>query len=269
MVLLSSKKRMVLHPLELVIRRCPVCLKDTEQDAFYAERPDFSTEAMTPTTPQFKVMVSPADSHGTNWSIVSRCRECGYLYKVTGIQQYRMKEIKAGVKQDVMTAIFCCDICYNEEARYEPAEIFIRLSEGKSVYLCEKHAADAEREKSKTGSYASLINRFNVWRINDAMPKAVQLGDGTVVAFIGDRGYMEQILVDLAKSGESKVQDLARRIMEKSPVHRTQGLIEEQVKDLARLSLVEERGVGSVLKSRHVRLTAKGMLVAGMLGSAP
>ncbi len=264
MVLVSEKKTMKLHDLELVIRRCPVCLKDTEQDSFYVQNPDFCVEAMTPTTPQFKVDVVPREEHAMNWYIVAMCRECGYLYKVTGIPQYKLKELKPQRILDVELALFCCDICYNEEARYENADIFIRLSEGKSVYLCERHAAEAERSKGKEGSYAALINRFNVWRINDAMPKAARLDDGRVVALVGDRGYMEQILKELG-SGDATLNELVGRLRERSLVHKTPELVKSQVKLLESMGLVREKASEGILKRRKLSLTETGRQTGGKM----
>ncbi len=265
MVLVSERKTMKLHELELVIRRCPVCLKDTEQDSFYVQNPDFSVEAMTPTTPQFKVEVIPKEEHAMNWYIVAKCRECGYLYKVTGIPQYKLKELKQPKVIDVELALFCCDICYNDEAKYENADIFIRLSEGKNAYLCERHAAEAEKERARDGSYSSLLRKFNVWRINDAMPKAVQLADRRVVALVGDRGYMEQILKELA-SGEAELQDLVDALKGRGSIHKTPKLIELQVRSLQALGLVMERHTGSVFRKRYVSLTYIGEQVADKIG---
>ncbi len=265
MVLVSSKKRMTLNPLELVIRRCPVCLKDTEQDAFYANNPDFTAEAMTPTTPQFRVRVAAAEEHKMNWYIVSKCRECGHLYKVTGILQYKMKAITKPVVKDVDLALFFCDICYNEQMKYEPAEIFIKLSEGKNVYLCEKHAAEVGKEKEKSKSYASLIGRFNVWKINDAMPKAVQLQDGTVVVLVGDRGYMEEVLRTLYESDGLSIEELVGKMKEGSLIHKTKNLMESQIEALKSLGLIEERKGSGIFGKKHIFLTDGGRLVAGKL----
>ncbi len=266
MVLLSATKRMDLHPLELVIRRCPVCLRDTEQDSYYVSGPDFSVEAMTPTTPQFKVTVVPKEDHRMNWYIVARCRSCGYLYKVTGIPQYKIKLLRPADVKYVPVAIFCCDICYNEECRYETAEIFINLTEGKSVYLCEPHAKEVERQKDKDGSYAELINRFNVWNVNDAMPKAVQLDDGRVVALKGDHGYMEQILKKLTGTKEAEFGTLVKSIKESGLTIRTPRLIESQIEGLIRLALVFESQRGGILRKRYLSLTDLGRDVVEKLG---
>ena len=265
MVLLSSTKRMDLHPLELVIKRCPVCLRDTEQDSFYVSNPDFGVEAMTPTTPQFNVVVVPKEDHKMSWYIVARCRSCGYLYKVTGIPQYKIKLLKPSEAADAKIAIFCCDICYNEEYRYETAEIFINLSDGKSVYLCNPHAAEVEGRKEKNGSYSELVNRFNVWKANGAMPRAVQLKDGEVVVLKGDRGYMEQILRELSGAQWMELGDLMRGIVRHGIAHRTPKLIESQVEGLKGLLLVGEARSGRIIKRRRLFLTGKGKKVAGML----
>ncbi len=266
MVLLSSTKKMDLHPLELVIRRCPICLKDTEQDSFYVSDPDFSVEAMTPTTPQFKVTVVPKEEHKMNWYIVARCRSCGYLYKVTGIPQYKIKLLLPAEVKYVPVAIFCCDICYNERCRYETAEVFISLSEGKSVYLCEPHADEVERMREKDGSYADLINRFNVWKVNDAMPRAVRLDDGRVIVLNGDRGYMEQILRKLLEVKELEFHELIKRIMEDGLTHRTPKLIELQIEGLLLLELISDASKGGILKKRYLSLTGLGRAVAEKIG---
>ncbi|MEM3839129.1 MAG: hypothetical protein QXF01_00935, partial [Candidatus Micrarchaeaceae archaeon] len=191
-------------------------------------------------------------------------RECSYLYNVTGIPQYKLKEIKKPHEEEVNLVLFCCDICYNEAARCRTAEIFIRLGEGKSIYLCKEHAVEVAQARQKLGSYKWLADRFNVWKINDAMPKAVQTGSGEVVALVGDRGYMARLLSSLSK-GEMDEAALLNSIKESSAVHRTERLIRDQINGLIKLGLVSSRQTGFAFRKRLISLTNLGKEVASRL----
>ncbi len=161
MVVISESKQLKLVSFEQIIKRCPFCLKDTQQTAYYAELPDLSVTVKTDTQPPEFIKVTPKIEHQYSWDVMAKCSECGLIYRISGIPRMRIPEIPQGAHLEQATVgLTCCDVCYRLDKRYVVGETFIRLSDSGNVYLCKEHADEAEAGHKKNKDYSALIDKL-------------------------------------------------------------------------------------------------------------
>lgn len=238
---------MELREFEPVIRRCPVCIIDTEQRAFYAYKPDFTVRADTPTNPSFPIILEPKVNHPFNWYVVALCKRCNYLYSVFGIEQYRIKNLPPQAKVwSVNLVQTCCDICYNEEYTYKLADVFINLSSGKPVYLCDEHSKETEKDK-RSENYSELNKRIDSWPKEKTVPKGVMI-TGEMFALDASR---EAILMKAYAAGNSSKEDLVGKSPEDA----------RSLDYLVRKGLLQDRPTGMLIKKSRFFVTDKGQEV--------
>ena len=161
MAIVSEKKVFELQRTMLVIRRCPFCLKDTEQNAYYARKPDLKINAALngrTFTLEYQARMP------FEWYGVSECKECGNVNVVQGVIPQINKDITGATRpQTVNLAYTCCDFCLHEEQSYALANMLMTLRNGRSLYLCERHAEAIKKEKGKRDSYDFLIPKIEAW----------------------------------------------------------------------------------------------------------
>ena len=162
MAIVSEKKVFELQRTMLVIRRCPFCLKDTEQNAYYAHKPDLKVNA------SLNGKAFAIEYQGRmpfEWYGIAECKECGNAYVVQGAIPQINKDITGTTKpQGVVLAYTCCDFCMREEQSYTLANMLITLRNGTHIYLCERHSDAIKKEKGKRDSYDFLIPRVASWK---------------------------------------------------------------------------------------------------------
>ncbi|MGC8479273.1 MAG: hypothetical protein ACP5M9_01210 [Candidatus Micrarchaeia archaeon] len=262
MVLISQKKSLDLIHFELIIKRCPICLKDTEQTAYYVHKPDLSVEFKTNTTPQVTIKVLPNIEHVYEWYVLATCSSCKYTYKVTGVPKMKEKEIpNKSIMKDIELVLTCCDLCYNEYYRYVVGDVFINLSTGGKVYLCGNHAKDIEAERAKSGSYSFLINRMRMWEENKEVPIVVNLKSGGDFILKSFDGLSTNILLQLLSNSEMPKAELYNSL-NKNFFKIKQKQLDECIGYLKGASLLTEKESGSFLKKRYLSLTTTGKDVA-------
>lgn len=162
MAIVSAEKRMDLQRTMLVIRRCPFCLKDTEQNAYYAHRPDLRISAVKDGN---EFVLEYRGRVGFEWYGMAECRECGNTYVVQGAMPQINKDITGVTEPKVVRLAYtCCDFCLQDEQNYALANMLITLRNGKSIYLCERHAAEIKKEKGKRDNYDFLIGKVEGWQ---------------------------------------------------------------------------------------------------------
>ncbi len=161
MAVVSEKKKLELQRTMLIIRRCPFCLKDTEHEAYYARNPDLKVSASL-NGKQFTLEYKGRMPF--EWYGVVECKECGRAYVVQGVIAKLVKDI-TGITEpkEVMLSYTCCDFCMHDESAYTLANMLITLRNGKSIYLCERHAGDIKNEKGKRDNYDFLMERTFAW----------------------------------------------------------------------------------------------------------
>jgi hypothetical protein len=162
MATVSEKKTFELQRTMLVIRRCPFCLKDTEQNAYYARNPDLKVSASL-NGKQFALEYRGRMPF--EWYGIAECKECGNAYVVQGAIPQINKDITGATKsQEVVLAYTCCDFCMHDEGTYALANMLITLRNGKSIYLCERHAGEITKEKGRRENYDFLIGKVALWK---------------------------------------------------------------------------------------------------------
>lgn len=162
MAIVSERKTLELQKTMLVIRRCPFCLKDTEQNAYYAHKPDLKIMK------QLNGKEFVLEWRGRmpfEWYGIAECKECGNTYVVQGAIPQINKDITGITKPEAVNLAYtCCDFCLNDEGIYSIANMMITLRNGQSTYMCESHAEQIKKEKGKRNSYDFLIGRIAVWK---------------------------------------------------------------------------------------------------------
>ncbi len=162
MAVVSQRKVMRLQRTMLVIRRCPFCLNDTEQNAYYAHKPDLR---ITAALGGKEFVLEWQGRMPFEWYGIAECKECGNAYVVQGAIPQINKDITGVTNpQEVRLAYTCCDFCVHEEMSYVLANMLITLRNGKSIYLCERHADAIKREKGKRDGYDFLIPKVAAWK---------------------------------------------------------------------------------------------------------
>lgn len=259
MALISQRKEFALIKLETIIKRCPICLKDTVQQAYYAQKPDLSVIAITPTDPPIEVKLSPELEHGYEWYVVAKCAECTYSFKVMGVPRMKVKDIpKESKNVDLNLALACCDICYNEDFDYKIGNIFINLSDGKKVYLCSKHAEGVENDKKKTGSYKTLSERIDNWKDpKEQRPRVIFLKNGKKLLFTAPTHIS---LLTVLKDKPLSPDEILTKLREKGNVI-NQDKLDEILEKLKGLSLLVSEKKGLIIKKEYVSLTEDGNYV--------
>jgi hypothetical protein len=161
MAIVSEKKLMQLQRTMLVIRRCPFCLKDTEQNAYYAHSPDLRVTASLDGK-QFAIEYRGRMQF--EWYGIAECRECGNAYVVQGVIAKLAKDLTGATEpKEVRLAYTCCDFCLHDEKSYTLANMLITLRNKQSLYLCERHADDIKNKKGRRDSYDFLIEKVAGW----------------------------------------------------------------------------------------------------------
>jgi hypothetical protein len=246
----SQKKNYELREFEPVIRNCPVCIKDTEQRAFYVYQPDRTINVETPTNPKVKLQLLQKFKMAYNWFILDVCKNCGNAYIVMGIEQYKIKNLpEKVVKIEVNLIQTCCDVCYNEWHNYRLADVFINLSGGGSIYLCTEHADDVEKERKRTGSYTTLVSRIGAWKAPSETPKAIQI-KGTLVILDGrDEAFLKKRFRDGANSRPMLISDDEK------------GDSAISLARLTKMGLLTEKKEGLILKKKRITITDLGVEV--------
>ncbi len=238
---------MELREFEPVIRRCPVDIIDTEQRAFYAYRPDFTVKVNTPTNPPTAITLEPKEEHRFNWYVVAKCKKCGYLYMVFGIEQYRIKNLPEAAKdEDVNFVLMCCDICYAEEYNFMVADVFINLSSGKGIYLCARHSSEVEKAERRPGSYEELNKRIQGWPAEKEIPKSILIR-GEMIALTE---YAEHLLRSAYQNGESTKEGLQQNGKPETAAMAYAYLLSR--------GLISEKSEGFLIKRQKVVITDKG-----------
>ncbi len=266
MVVISEKKVLELIKFEQIIKRCPICLNDTEQTAYYSHKPDLSVTTYTETSPAIKIKVLSSIGHMYEWYVLATCTSCNYTYKVTGVPKMKEKEIpKTSSINSIELALTCCDVCYNEYYRYVIGDIFINLSSGGKVYLCASHATTVEEEKQKSGNYNSFIKKMNYWENNKEIPIVIKTKSDE---FLLKRcnGLTAHILETLKESEELSKSELFNALSKRS-IKLKQAQFDEVVGYLKGMSLLEEKESGSFIRKRFFNLSKAGMEVAEVLNA--
>ncbi len=162
MTIVSQEKTLQLQRTMLVIRRCPFCLKDTEQDAYYAHKPDLRVDAEL-NGKRFAIEYRGRTQF--EWYGMAECRSCGNAYVVQGVLPQINKDITGKTEpRKVRLSYTCCDFCLNEDQVYAQANMLITLRNGRNLYLCDKHAEQIKNEKGKRSNYDFLIERSGQWK---------------------------------------------------------------------------------------------------------
>ncbi len=164
MAVVSERKTMALQRTMLVIRRCPFCLRDTEQYAYYAHKPELRIIAHSPAESGRETVLEYKGRMPFDWYGIAECKECGNTYVVQGVIQKLTKDI-TGITEEkqVRLAYTCCDFCLHEEHTYVLADMLITLRNKKSLYLCGMHAEYIKKEKGKKDNYDFLIQKTESW----------------------------------------------------------------------------------------------------------
>ncbi len=263
MVTITEKKILKAVRFEAIIKRCPVCLKDTEQAAYYAKSPDLSIKVRTDTDPQLVMTVYPKIAHRYEWDVLARCSQCGYTYRVMGVPKMKIKDIPKGVvAEEHEIALTCCDLCYHEYYRYTISEIFINLTNYGKVYLCEEHAQEAEQEKKKEGAYTSLAARLSRWSSAKEKPFVISLEGGRQLILRSEKGLNKQILLEIAEAGALATREIASLNSAKGASRQQ---IDDSISYLKGMNLVHEEHGGFVIKKPKLTLTDDGRLAADAL----
>ena len=266
MVVVSEKKRFELTEFEKIIKRCPVCLKDTEQRAYYSHRPDLTVSIKTETTPSVTIKILPELEHVYEWYVLATCLSCNYTYMVIGVPKMKEKDIpKRSSMENVELALICCDVCYNDYYRYTIGNIFINLTTGGKIYLCKHHAEEIETEKTKLGNYNNLIKRMGGWSSKKEVPIVVRTKNGTEILLKRCDGITITVLSTLFKNTSISRNELFS-IISKQNSGSSSRIIDESIGYLKGISLIEEHDAGSFIKRRVFSLSQSGKEVAEMLG---
>jgi hypothetical protein len=255
-LLVSEKKVLDLRRFETIIKRCPFCMEDTEQEAHYSHRPDLAVRAMSPTTPSTEVLIRAEEGHPFAWYVIAICSSCSYAYKVMGVPRMKVQLIPSEKEEkSIELALNCCDVCYNEEYIYAVGNVFIRMSEGGSVYLCDAHAEEIDAEKKIKGSYKGLAERMASWKSLEKLPYALDIDGRRIVIRHGKEGVRSL----LAMLGERRVAGRAeaeRSAGENGPV---------LLKYLEKEGVLGGRKEGRIIRKESVYLTESGKRAADIL----
>ncbi|MCL5428151.1 MAG: hypothetical protein M1321_03135 [Candidatus Marsarchaeota archaeon] len=263
MVIVSEKKAFEVVKFETIIKRCPICLSDTEQTAYYARAPELSVTVHMDTDPPCDMKVSQETGHAYEWDVLAECSRCHYMYRVMGVPRMRIKDIpKDTSAEEHELALTCCDICYNEYYKYTISDVFINLSNFGKVYLCGEHAREAEQERKKEGAYTSLAARLSRWSHVKEKPIVVHLEDGRQLILKSNKDISTRILAVLHMQGP----------MPRGDVRKDQRLrgsdgaaFDDAVSYLKGMSLIHEQQQGAIIKRQVISLTDEGRLAASAL----
>ena len=231
----------MLNRFETVIRRCEVCDRETEQEAYYAFKPDLSVKTLTPTTPQKTVTLLADEPKDYNWFIISACKTCGYSYRVTGVPDRKI----AGVKSDDAKSIrikqieLCCDECYNEEYACVVSTRFVMVK-GRRIDLCDTHAEEMGAQVKGSGEH-SVERRIRSWENAVKNPIAVEAADGKRIIIRADPGMARKAFENIAKGSSEGLKGY-----------------NEEITALVSAGLAVRKGI----ISKRVTLTARGLDVS-------
>ncbi len=269
MVVISERKTLELIEFERIIKRCPICLKDTEQRAYYSHRPDLTVRVKTETTPQIIIKILPSIGHMYEWDVLATCLLCSYTYRVTGVPKMKEKDIpKKSLMGDIEFALICCDVCYNDYYRYTIGDVFINLTAGEKVYLCKSHAGEIESEKTKFGNYNFLLKRIGTWSSKKEVPIVVRTKSGAELLLKKCDGITSVVLKMLLQN-----ETLTRNELFSAISKNTNGVnnrsIEESIGYLKGISILEEKEEGSFIKKRVFSLSESGKDVADAVANLP
>ncbi|MEM0201183.1 MAG: hypothetical protein QXD23_02145 [Candidatus Micrarchaeaceae archaeon] len=264
MVVVSEKKLLELIKFEQIIKRCPICIKDTEQTAYYSHKPDLSITTYTETIPAIQIKILSNIGHEYEWYVLATCTSCNYTYKVTGVPKMKEKDIpKTSTMNSIELALTCCDVCYNEYYRYVIGDVFINLSLGGKVYLCNEHAKSVENEKQKDGNYNFLIKKINYWENNKEIPLVIKTKSEELI-LKRCNGLTSSIFEILKETQELSKNELFNMLAKRSTKLK-QSQFDEVIGYLKGMYLIEEKESGSFIKKRTFYLTKSGTEVAEVL----
>ncbi len=267
MVVVSEKKRLELTEFEHIIKRCPICLKDTEQKAYYSHRPDLSIHIKTETKPPLTIIILPYTGHVYEWDVLATCLSCNYTYRVIGVPKMKEKDIpKKSVMADIEFALTCCDVCYNDYYRYTISDIFINLTSGGKVYLCKSHALEIETDKAKSGNYNSLISKMGAWFGKKEVPIVIKTKSGNELLLKKFNGITPTILKLLLKNEASTKNELFSFVLKNIDEINSREVL-ESIGYLKGMSLLEEKEDGFLIKKKVFSLSSNGKEVAEALSN--
>lgn len=254
-MIITESKQLKLVSFEQIIKRCPFCLKDTQQTAYYAEKPDLSVTARIETTPPIFIKVLPKMEHQYSWDVMAKCSECGLMYRISGIPLMKTKEIPPGAKLEyAKIGLICCDICYHECYNYRIGDMFIKLSDGGNVYLCEEHAAEAAR--GKDGDYPALSRKLSEWKTRKDVLRLVKTKQGLVIA-LRDNGGVSSSMLHILAGGEMQLGELKSKLGPEK-----QKDCDAYLEYLKRMKFVKEAKSGLLVKKSLLQLSPLGKQVA-------
>ena len=267
MVVIKQRKVIEVVYFEQIIKRCPVCLKDTEQKAYYAKNPDLSVTVTMDTTPQVTVKVSPGSSigHSFEWCVLARCSLCGCTYRVMGVPRMRVKDLQDNTSgEEHELALTCCDLCYHEYYKYTVSDVFINLSSGGSVYLCKDHAQEVEQEKKREGDYTTLAAKLQRWDGKKEKPMVIKLKNGKQLILKSEKGEIPEIITYIAKAGTVSRRELLE-LVAKTTKTINYNYIDECISYLKGMNLVQEQQNKLLIKRSKILLTDEGSMAAEAL----
>ncbi len=253
-----------MRPFEKIIKLCPFCLRDTEQQAYYVQNPSLDLTTHRPTVPPILVKVSAEEDHLFGWYVFSTCSTCGYTYRVMGVPKLRQGAIPyAGVKSFIKYALTGCDLCYYASMDCRLGRVFINLSNGMKVYLCDRHSRGVEEEKKITGSYSSLINKLGRWqKLGDTFGESITLDSGNEIAIRNASGSAEEVLLKLSSGSMGK-----ERLIGEAAGTKDRLAIEEDISYMLSAGILVSSSSGLLAKKEHLTLTDRGKALAGFLRS--
>ncbi len=259
MAIVSELKKFHMVRFESIIKRCPFCLKDTEQGAYYVQKPDLSVTVATNTNPPVTMKVHQEIPHQYSWDVMALCTECNMIYRISGIPMMKTREIPPGAKDEtVKLGLACCDICNMLYGRYRVGETFIRVTGFGHVYLCEEHAKEVEAKKGKDEDYKELIKLLKEWSKDGELPDALKINDQIVI--VRELGGATKEVLNLLKKDKAQSGAIEKAIAKTSSKHSPEWCIFY----LKGAGLVEEKQEG-IMRKRVLSVTDQGRAVAEKL----
>ena len=254
-----------MRPFEKIIKLCPFCLKDTEQQEYYVQNPGLDLTTHRPTVPPILVKVSAEEDHLFGWYVFSTCSECGYTYRVMGVPKLRQGTIPdKGVKSVIKYALTGCDLCYYASMECRLGRVFINLSNGMKVYLCDRHSRDVEEEKKTTGSYSSLIYALGRWqKLGDTFGDSIALDGGNEIAIRNASGSAIDVLLRLLSSGNMGKE----KLISEAAGTKDRLALEDDISYMLSAGILVSSSSGLLAKKEYLALTEKGKALAGFLRS--
>ncbi len=260
MVVISEKKKIEAVCFETIIKRCPICLVDTQQAAYYALAPNLSVTFTVDADPPCRVTVLQNLEHVHKWQVLAKCSVCNYTYRVSGVPSMKVKDIPTNISnEEHELALTCCDVCYNEYYKYTVSDVFIRLSNFGNIYLCSDHAKEVEQERRKEGGYTSLEARLSRWSIVKEKPISLKIDDGRQIILKSNKDLSTGIIELLARNEQMPLASI-----QKAPKFKGRRVLDinDAIGYLKGMSLVQEVQQGIIMRKQTLSLTEDGRKAA-------